>query len=246
MSNKTVIITGGSRGIGRAISTRFAKEGYNIVINYVNDDNSAQNLKEILENEYNVSVLLIKADISNEDEIKKIISTTREKFNSIDVIVNNAGICYDSSINVKNKSTFLKILEVNLVAPFLICKYAEKDLISNKGCIVNIASTNGINTYYPESLDYDASKAGLINLTKNLSKYFAPNVRVNAIAPGWTDTDMVKDIDPKYRKIEEDNILLNRFAKPEEIANVVYFLASGEASYINGEIIVVDGGNNGY
>lgn len=246
MNKKTVIVTGGSRGIGRAIAIKFASNNYNIVINYKSADTMAFDIKKELEDKYNIEVLLVKGDLSNEDDIKRIVEEAINKFNRIDVLVNNAGICKDCSFEEKTKESFMNILDVNLIAPFLLCKYASKHLIDSKGSIINITSTNGIDSYYPESLDYDASKAGLINLTKNLAMYFAPNVRVNAVAPGWTETDMTKDLEPKYKKEEENNILLKRFASPSEIANVVYFLASDDASYINGEILKVDGGKNGY
>ena len=115
-------------------------------------------------------------------------------------------------------------------------------MFENKGRIINISSNNSINSYYPESMDYDASKAGLNILTKDFAKLYSPNVLVNAVAVGWTDTDMNMNMDLEYRKEEENKIFLKRFAKPEEIANVVYFLASDEASYINGSVIKVDGG----
>lgn len=246
MDKRTVIITGGSRGIGKAISTRFAKEGYNIVINYLSNDDAANKLRDELISKYNVDVLLVKGDVLNDDDVKDLINRTIDKFSSINILVNNAGIAIDKPFLDKTSEDFKNVLNTNLVGPFLTSKYAYNYLINAKDAsIINISSTNGIDTLYPESIDYDASKAGLISLTKNLSKVFAPEVRVNSVAPGWVKTDMNSDLDKDFMKDEEDKILLNRFAEPEEIANVVYFLASSDASYINGEVIVVDGGFNG-
>ena len=246
MDKKTVIVTGGSRGIGAAISERFAKEEYNIVINFKSNEERAEKLKEKLMDKYNVNVLLIKADVSNESDVKDLIEKTISEFGSIDVLVNNAGISIDKPFLDKTKEDFSKVLETNLIGPFLTSKYAYNYLINSKdSTVVNISSNFGINTVYPESMDYDASKSGLISLTKSLSKVFSPEVRVNAVAPGWVNTEMNSDLDKDFTKEEEDKILLGRFANPEEIANVVYFLASKESSYINGEVIVVDGGYNG-
>ena len=130
------------------------------------------------------------------------------------------------------------ILDVNLLGPFLTIKYIGKIMYKNKkGSIINIASNNGLDECYPSSLDYDASKAALINMTKNLAKYYVPYVRVNAVAPGWIDTNMCQN-----DEVDVEKIALKRIGKPEEIAEVVYFLASDKASYVNGEIIRVDGG----
>ena len=241
--NKVVLITGGSRGIGKATATQYAKNGYNVVINYVNDTLSATTLKQELENNYNIEVLVIKCDISNEVEVRNMVEEVINKFSKIDVLVNNAGIAIDTIFDDKNKENFMKILEVNLIGTFLVSKEVGKYMMNLKsGSIINISSTNGIDTIYPESLDYDASKAGVISLTKNLAKEYAPFIRVNTVAPGWVMTDMNKNLDKDFILEEENKILLGRFADPSEIAKVIYFLSTENASYINGSVIRVDGG----
>ena len=243
--NKVCLVTGGSRGIGRSTIIEFAKNGYDVVINYVNNELSANSLKEEVEEKYGVKALVVKCDVSNETDIKNMIDTTINTFGKIDVLVNNAAIAIDTTLEDKTKENFMKILEVNLVGTFLVSKEAGKYMLKEKkGTIINISSDAGIDKGYPEGLDYDASKAGVISLTKDLAKAYAPYIRVNTVAPGWVLTDMNKELDYEYVKKEEKKILLNRFADPEEIASVVYFLASDEASYINGSVIRVDGGVN--
>lgn len=240
---KVVLITGASRGIGKSTAICFAKNGYNVIINYLNSSDEAINLKEYLERKYNIECMAIKADVSNEDDVINMIDEVIKKFSHIDVLVNNAGIAIDTTLEDKTKDNFEKILDINLIGPFLVSKYVSKYMKEKKnGCIINVSSTNGIDTYYPYSMDYDASKAGVISLTKNLAVELAPYIRVNAVAPGWVNTDMNKDLDPAYKKQEEEKILLNRFANDYEIAKVIYFLATSDASYINGSIIRVDGG----
>ncbi|MBQ2409056.1 MAG: SDR family oxidoreductase [Bacilli bacterium] len=150
----------------------------------------------------------------------------------------------DTLFEDKTVENFKKTLNVNLIGTFLMSKYIGEIMYNNKkGNIINISSTNGIDTYYPMSLDYDASKAGVISLTKNLAVQYAPYVRVNTIAPGWVNTEMNKELDDEFINNENKKILLNRFGEPEEIAKVILFLASDDASYINGTVIRVDGGN---
>ncbi len=241
--NKVVLITGASRGIGASIAKKMASKNYNIVINYNNSKLKALKLKEEIENQYHVKVLVIKADVSNEDEVKKMIDESIKEFGKLNCLVNNAGLAIDTCFEDKTVQNFQKILNTNLIGPFLTSKYAFKYLEKEENSsIINISSTNGIDTIYSESLDYDASKAGLISLTKNLALQFSPKIRVNSVAPGWVKTDMNNNLDPNFVKEEERKILLERFANPEEIANVVAFLASDEATYINSEVIRVDGG----
>lgn len=241
--SKVVLVTGASRGIGRSTVIEFAKNGYDVVINYVNNSLAANNLKEEVETNYNTRALVVKCDVSNELEVKNMVNEVINTFGKIDVLVNNAGIAIDTIFEDKTQENFLKTLNVNLVGAFLVSKEVGKYMMNAKrGSIINISSTNGIDTVYPESIDYDASKAGVISLTKNLAKEYAPYIRVNSIAPGWVLTDMNKELDRDFIKEEEDKILLNRFADPSEIAKVIYFLSTDDASYINGTVIRVDGG----
>jgi 3-oxoacyl-[acyl-carrier protein] reductase len=240
--NKTVLITGASRGLGASIAREFAKNNYNIILNYNNSEQQAQTLTQELK-QHNIEVLPIKADITKEEEIKNMVSTSINKFKKIDVLVNNAGIAIDTTFEDKTKENFIKTIDTNLIGPFLVSKYIGNEMLKEKqGCIINISSTNGIDSYYEYSLDYDASKAGLISLTHNLALHYAPYIRVNCIAPGWINTEMNKNLDEEYIKEEESKILLKRFAEPEEIAKVVYFLSTEDAKYINNETIRVDGG----
>lgn len=240
---KTVLITGGSRGLGRACALKFAQLDYNIIINYNNSLKEAVSLEAYLKENYNISVLLVKADISKEDEVINMVNVIKNSFQKVDCLVNNAGIAIDTLFEDKTVQNFKKIIDVNLIGTFLVSKYIGA-LMSNEksGTIINVSSTNAIDTYYPYSLDYDASKAGVISLTHNLARQFAPYIRVNCVAPGWINTEMNKELDKEFIEEENKKILLGRFSEPSEIANVIAFLASDEASYINGSVIRVDGG----
>lgn len=240
---KTVLVTGSSRGIGKEIVIEFAKLGYNVIINYLNSELEALKLKEFIKNEYNVDAIAIKCDVSNEEEVIYMVKELIEHFKFIDVLVNNAGMAIDNDISLKSASEFKKVLDINLVGSYLVTKYVSKHMIEKKkGNIIFISSTNGIDTNYEYSIDYDASKAGVISLMKNFSNMLAPYIRVNTIAPGWVNTDMNKDISEDMKNFETKNILLNRFADPKEIAKVIMFLASDDFGYINNTVIRVDGG----
>ena len=240
--NKSVLVTGGTRGIGEAISREFAQKGYDIIINFVNSEEKANNLKK-LEEKFNINVLTIKANISNEEECKELVRKSIDKFGKIDVLVNNAGIVIDKEFEDRTIGDWKQTLNVNLIAPFILTKLVGKEMLKQKsGAIINISSTNGLNTYYPTSVDYDASKSGLISLTYDSAVQFAPFVRVNAIAPGWVNTEMNKELPEDFVNDETERILVKRFGEPEEIAKVVTFLASDDASFINSTVIKVDGG----
>ena len=242
MERQTVIVTGSSKGIGASTIKEFASHNYNVVINYLTNESSAQELKNEVEEKYGVEALVIKADVSVEEDVKRLLKETLDKFGRVDVLVNNAGIAIDTSLEDKTTDNFKKIIDTNLIGVFLTCKHIGMHMKNNnKGSIINISSTNGIDSFYPYSMDYDASKAGVISLTHNFASYFAPYVRVNTIAPGWVNTEMNKDLDKDFIREECNHILLERFAEPEEIAKEIYHVAV-ESEYLNDSIIKIDGG----
>lgn len=239
---RVVLVTGSSRGIGRSIAVRFAREGANVIVNYRSNKKEAETITEIISS-YGNDCISIQADVSKEEEVKEMVEKIIEKYGRIDVLVNNAGIAIDLDFEDRKVEDWHDTLDTNLVGVFLVSKYVGKYMKEQQyGKIVNISSTNGLDTTYTYSVDYDASKAALINLTKNLAIEFSPYVNVNAIAPGWVDTEMNAELSKEYLKEEKNKILLKRFAEPEEIADVVLFLASDKARYIDGETIRVDGG----
>ena len=238
-----VLVTGSSRGLGKAIVIEYAKHGYDVIINYNNSKDKALELKDYIESNYKVKSLVIGCDISKEEEIDNMIDEIYKEFGHLDILVNNASIALDQDFELKTKEDFMKTLETNLVGTYLLSKkIGLKMKETKKGNIINISSTNGLETTYPESIDYDASKAGIISLNHNLANYFAPYIRVNTICPGWINTDMNKDLDEEFIKDETNKILLGRFAEPEEIAYLAYFLGTDKSSYINDSIIRIDGG----
>ena len=239
-----MLVTGSNRGIGRSTIIEFAKAGLDVVINYCHHKEEAYELKDYVESNYNVRCLVVKCDVSKEDEVIEMINEIVDYFGGLDILVNNASVCRDSLLMDKDIESFRRILDVNLIGTYLCSKYAAKIMLDNgSGSIINVSSTNAIDTYYPESCDYDASKAGVISLTHNLAREFSPYIRVNCVCPGWVNTDMNKELSVEQVHEEEKNILLKRFADPEEIAKVIVFLASNKSSYVNDSIIRVDGGN---
>lgn len=244
MKEKVVLITGGSRGIGKEIALKFAKEGYITLFTYLNSKEKAEQIKKQIEKNYEGKCEIYKLDIKEENQIKTLIKNIIDKYQHIDVLINNAGIDKVSFIEEKNKADFIEILDVNLIGPFLLSKEVAPHMLEKKqGKIINISSNNSINTNCPYSLEYDASKAALNSLTYNLSDLYAPYIKVNAIAPGWVKTDML-DLE-EGEEIEKEKINIGRFAEASEIANLTYFLSTKEADYINREIIKIDGGFHG-
>ncbi len=242
--NKVVLITGASRGIGKATAILFAKEGAKIAVNYFSSKNEAKKVVDKIK-EIGSEAFAIKCDVSHENEVKAMINKTTEVFGKIDILVNNAGIVFDTPIFERKSEQWKRTMDVNLFGTFICSKYVSAQMLKNNyGKIINISSTSAIYSFCPEIIDYDASKAGVIALTKDFAKALAPHIQVNAIAPGWVDTDINKDLPESFIEEEIKRIYLKRFAKPEEIAKAILFLASDDSSFITGSALVVDGGHD--
>lgn len=239
---KVVLITGSSSGIGTSVSELLSKD-YEVILHYNKGKDRVNNLKEKITKETNSIPLVVQCDLSKEEEIDKMLEEIYQKYPKIDILINNAGIAIDTTFEDKTKENYKKILDINLIAPFLLSQKIAPKMKENKyGVIINISSTNALDTPYIESIDYDSSKAGLISVSNNLANYLSPYVRVNTVCPGWIDTEMNQNLDNDFKEKEEEKILLKRFGKPEEVAELISFLVSDKASYINNSIIRIDGG----
>lgn len=240
--NKVALITGSSRGIGKQIAIKFAKNGYNIVVNYVNKNEDVEKTIEELK-QLGVEILEAQGDISNYEQSKKIVNLVIEKFGQIDVLVNNAGITRDMLIMRMKKEDFTKVIDVNLVGTFNITKNVIPYMMKKRnGRIINISSVVGISGNAGQC-NYSASKAGIIGFTKSLAKELASrNILVNAVAPGFIETNMTDVLQENVKEEIKKQIPLKRIGKAEDVANAVYFLTSEESSYITGQVLQVDGG----
>lgn len=236
--SKTVFITGSSRGIGEAIAKAFHQNGYNVAINYNHSEKEAIALSDSLSGS-----LLLKGDVSKEEDVKEMIEKTVSHFGSIDVLVNNAGISVVNLLTDTTLEEWEKLFSVNVTGTFLATKYAAKEMIKNhSGKIINISSIWGVSGASMESC-YSASKGAVIAFTKALAKELGPSgITVNCVAPGFIDTDMNRDILEVDKQAFCEGTPLGRIGTPEEVAKTVLFLASDNASFITGQIIGVDGG----
>ncbi|WP_071442647.1 SDR family NAD(P)-dependent oxidoreductase [Traorella massiliensis] len=245
--NKVVLISGGAKGIGKAIALELGKQGYDIVINYLTSESEAHALKDAIIKNYGVRCLAIQADVSKEDEVDKMVSLIESELGGVDILINNAAIDLSNLFHLKNADEFRKTLDVNVVGAFNCSKRVYRHMLDQEyGRIINISSTNGINTYYPMCIDYDASKAALISLTHNLAFEFAPYIHVNCIAPGFIGTENELDgYDEEFLKEEVEKIMVNRYGDPKDVAYLVKFLISDEADFINNTVIRIDGGQKG-
>ncbi len=242
--NKVALITGATRGIGKQIAIILAKQGFDIAVNYrTANDSLNETVKEI--ESYGVQCLAVQGDVSNFEDCEDMVKQVIEKFERIDVLVNNAGITKDMLFIRMKQEDFKQVIDVNLIGTFNMTKNVSQYMVKQRsGRIINISSVVGIHGNAGQA-NYSASKAGIIGLTKSLAKELASrNILVNAIAPGFIETDMTNVLKEDVKSNILNSIPLKREGKPEEVANVVKFLASDDSSYITGQIISVDGGMN--
>lgn len=242
LKGKCAVITGASRGIGKCIAKKFAKEGANVVINYRNNEEEALKVKKELE-DLGSQVLVVKADVSELEQAENLIKEAKKEFGRVDILVNNAGITKDNLIIRMKEEDFDSVIKTNLKGAFNCLKAVTPIMLKQKyGKIVNMASVVGV-VGNPGQVNYCASKAGLIGMTKSLAKEIGSrNITVNAIAPGFIDTDMTKILSDDQKKKILSQITLNKFGNVEDIANVALFLGSENSNYITGQVIHVDGG----
>lgn len=241
MSKKTALITGATRGIGKAIAEEFAKQGYNLVLNYRNKERALETKEEL--SKYGTEILCVKGDVSNFEDVEYIFEKAIEEFEKIDVLVNNAGITKDNLAVRMSPEEFEQVIDVNLKGVFYCMKLAAKHMMKNRqGSIISISSISGLKANVGQ-INYAASKSGVISMTKTLALELASrNIRCNCIAPGFIDTEMTQVLSDKIKDTMKDSIPLKRFGKAEDIAKVAYFLASEESSYMTGQVLSVDGG----
>lgn len=241
------LVTGGAKGIGKAIVERLACDGYDVVINWLTSEVQAEQLQAYITDTYHVRCMAICCDVADEIQVDEMVNTVEREMGYVDVLVNNAAVDLSDLFYVKTVESFRRTLDVNVIGAYNCARRIGSRMKERgKGHIINISSTNGINTYYPMSIDYDASKAALNSLTHNLAVQFAPDVHVNGIAPGFIGTESELDgYEDAFLKQECEKILVKRYGKPEEVASLVSFLISDQADFINNTIIRIDGGQIG-
>ena len=242
LSNKNAVITGGGRGIGRAIAIEFAKNGASVALIYGGNKEAAENTAEEIRG-LGVRAEIFRCDVSCFDEAKRTVDEILKEFTHIDILVNNAGITRDGLLLSMDEDSFSRVLDINLKGSFNMIRHLYSHMMKQrKGRIINISSVSGL-MGNPGQANYSSAKAGIIGLTKTVAKELAGrNVTCNAIAPGFIETDMTGSLSEKIKEAAMGAIPLKRMGKPEEVAKLAAFLASDDSSYITGEVIKIDGG----
>ena len=239
---KIVLVTGASRGIGKETAKVFAENGYDVAINYVSDKTDVEGIKKEFE-DMGVKCLMVKADVSNEEDVNNMVESVISEFGKIDVLVNNAGITKDTLLMRMSKEDFDKVIDINLKGTFLATKAVTKYMMKKRcGSIINLASVVGV-VGNSGQCNYSASKAGIIGFTKSIAKELASrNIRANAVAPGFIETDMTNVLKDDVKENIGNQIPLKRMGTAREVAEVIYFLGTEKSSYITGQVINIDGG----
>ncbi|MCO8193959.1 3-oxoacyl-[acyl-carrier-protein] reductase [Anaerofustis sp. NSJ-163] len=242
MERKTAVVTGASRGIGKAIALALAKDGFNVVINYNGNKEKAEQVKKECE-DFGVNAITVKANVADFSESENLIKEAVSTFGSIDVLVNNSGITKDTLLLRMKEEDFDSVIDVNLKGTFNTIKHAARQMMKQRsGSIINMSSVVGISGNAGQ-INYAASKAGVIGLTKSVARELASRgIRANAVAPGFIETDMTDELNDKAKEEILKTIPLNDTGKSEDVANLVVFLASEKSRYITGQVIHVDGG----
>lgn len=239
---QTAIVTGGSRGIGRAVAVRLAKDGMNLVINFRGNSAAAEETERMCR-ELGAEVLLVQGDVSRAEDCEKLAAQAKEAFGRVDVLVNNAGITRDGLLARMTEEDFRAVLDVNLVGPWNMMKAVNRIMMKQRyGRIVNLSSVTGLMGNMGQT-NYAAAKAGIVGMTKSYAREVAGRgITVNAVAPGFIDTDMTEAMPEGAKDKIITGIPMGRTGKPEDVAEAVAFLASEQAGYITGEVLRVDGG----
>lgn len=242
LSGKVALVTGGSRGIGREIAIELARHGADVAISYVNNEEKAMEVVREIQ-KFSVKGMCIKADVSKEEEVKKLVDAIKDELGTIDILVNNAGINRDTLLIRMNTQEWDQVIDTNLKGTYLCTRLVAKDMIKKRyGKIINIASVAGVAGNYGQA-NYSASKAGVIGFTKAVAKELASRgINVNAVAPGLIETDMTQALKEEVKETLIKSVPMGRLGSPKDVANLVVFLASDKSDYITGQTINIDGG----